>query len=314
VAGVQGDGEGVTPFGEEERALLDRYLDHLRVERGLADSTLESYGRTVSAYLTFLAARKRPLARAGRDEVRRWLRGCRERGLRPSTLRGRLVAVRSFHRYLLREEGWKSDPTENLESPRVRRPLPAHLTLDEVESLLSAPDATTTLGARDAALLQLLYATGLRVSELLLLETANVDLEAGLLRTVGKGRKERVVPMGREAAEGIRSYASGARRELLRRAPGGRSRHLFLSVRGKPLSRQAFWKSLRAYGRKAGIRGRLHPHLLRHTFATHLLERGAELRSVQAMLGHADISTTQIYTHVTRERLRRLYLEKHPRA
>jgi len=296
---------------DQDLALLDAWTDHLRVERGLALSTVESYAREALRFLDFLAERGRPLERAERADVQDLLAAGKGRGLGPNTLRRRLVALRSLFRFLQAESAWERDPTAELDAPRGWHHLPEQLSLEEVDCLLEAPDTATTLGLRDRAMLEVLYATGLRASELVGLKRADLELEVGYLKTRGKGRKERIVPMGESAVRLVKEYLERARPVLARTSE---SPFLFLSRRGGPLTRQAFWKALKGYGRKAGISRRLYPHLLRHSFATHLLEGGADLRSVQAMLGHADISTTQIYTHVTRERLARLYHEKHPRG
>jgi integrase/recombinase XerD len=222
-----------------------------------------------------------------------------------------LVAARRFFTYLVDEGVRTENPTAHLELPKAWRALPKVMSFDEVEALLAAPDRAEPRGLRDAAMLELLYATGLRVSELVGLKLGDIQLDAGYLRCMGKGSKERVVPMGAQADASLRAYLSNGRPEILGKRRGDA---LFVNVRGGPLSRQGFWKILKAYARTAGIRTPVSPHTVRHSFATHLLENGADLRSVQIMLGHADISTTQIYTHVNRERLRRLYRDFHPRA
>jgi integrase/recombinase XerD len=222
-----------------------------------------------------------------------------------------LVTLRVFFRFAVVEGMMGEDPTLNLESPRVWKSLPVFLSLEQVERLLAEPDIAKPLGKRDAAMLEVLYSTGLRVSELVGLRLAELDLSMGCVRCVGKGNKERLVPLGRKAIEALRLYLGEARAQLLR---GRASPYVFLNHRGTRMTRVGFWKALKAYGRRAGLPPRLSPHKLRHSFATHLLERGADLRAVQVMLGHADISTTQIYTHVTQERLRQIYRTHHPRA
>jgi integrase/recombinase XerD len=221
-----------------------------------------------------------------------------------------LVSVRRFYLFLVQEGVIGADPTAEIVAPKQWKKLPRFLTTEDVDRLLGAPEADRPLGARDRAMLELLYATGLRVSELVRVRSADVNTEMGVLRTIGKGGKHRLVPVGRSALAAIERWGP-ARQKLLR---GRASEFLFLTNRGKPLTRQSFWYRLRYYGRKAGVRAELSPHVLRHSFATHLLERGADLRSVQVMLGHADISTTQIYTHVVRERLRQVFDQHHPRA
>lgn len=291
-------------------AALDRYLDYLVAERGLAGNTVASYRRDLEL-LRRVLGEGRPLEDARREDLLRALRRFREEGRSPRSVARWLAAVRGFFSFLRREGTVTEDPAVTLDSPRPWRTLPRVLTTEEVDRLLAAPDRTSPLGMRDAAMLEVLYATGLRVSELVGLRVANVRIEAGFLRCSGKGERERIVPLGEEAVAAVRDYLSGSRRELLR---GRSSERLFVNHRGGPLTRQGFWKVLRRHAGRAGIRTRLSPHTLRHSFATHLLEHGADLRSVQLLLGHADISTTQIYTHVNRERLRRLYTNFHPRA
>jgi len=222
------------------------------------------------------------------------------------------VTLRNFFRFALREEWMKIDPTLNLDSPKTWKSLPGCLTMDEVDRLLAQPDPATPLGMRNKALLELLYSTGLRVSELLGLRMGDIDMQSGCLRCIGKGDKERLVPVGKQAISAVAAYVRDARPRLIGRRAA--APYIFLNSRGGKLSRVGFWKLLKEYGRKAGLQRKLSPHKLRHSFATHLLERGADLRSVQLMLGHADISTTQIYTHVIQERLKQVYKAHHPRA
>ncbi|MFQ5696200.1 MAG: site-specific tyrosine recombinase XerD, partial [Terriglobia bacterium] len=234
-----------------------------------------------------------------------------QQGLDSRSVARTLVAVRNFFRFLRQEETIRRNPTEHIESPRMWKRLPKFLTVEEVERLLASPEATTPRGRRDKAMLEVLYATGLRVSELVNLKLSDLQLEAGYLRCLGKGNKERVVPLGKKATTALEAYLRGGRPRLAKRRA---SAHLFLSRRGQGMTRHNFWRLLGEQARAAGIRGRLTPHVLRHSFATHLLERGADLRAVQLLLGHADISTTQIYTHVAQERLRQIYRMHHPRA
>jgi integrase/recombinase XerD len=248
--------------------------------------------------------------KAERSDLGRYLRALRARGLSSRSSARALSAMRGFYTFAGAHLGFTSDPTSDLENPKLGFALPKTLTEAEVEALLSAPDAEDPLGLRDRAMLELLYASGLRVSEIVGLPRDRVDLDAGILRVTGKGGRERLVPFGSKAAEWLRRYLSRARGELDR----NRSPHLFLSARGTAMTRQRFWQLVEKYGRAAGIRTRLTPHRLRHSFATHLLEHGADLRALQMMLGHADIATTQIYTQVSRSRLRRVYDEFHPRA
>lgn len=290
---------------------VQAYLHHLEVERGLARNTLASYGCDLRHLLEFLAARRRELVSVDRIEIQAFARAQRRAGNSPRSVARALVAARTFFRFLHREGEIASDPTREVESPRAGVSLPRFLRFDEVERLLEAPEAATPLGCRDRAMLEILYATGARVSELVGLRLDAIDLEIGVVVAHGKGAKERVVPIGARAVEQVRAYLESSRSHLLR---GAASHLLFVNGRGGRMSRQGFWKNLKRYGVACGISNHLSPHVLRHSFATHLLERGADLRSVQQMLGHADISTTQIYTHVNRERLRRLYKAFHPRA
>ncbi len=291
-------------------ALGERYLEHLAVERGLSRNTLDAYARDLAMLAASLGGRIEA-HRASTDDLLRCLRRQRAEGRSSRSIARWLVAVRGFFAFAVAEGAIGSNPAENLEAPRAWRSLPRVLTFTEVEALLASPDCGTPRGARDAAMLEVLYATGLRVSELVSLKLNDLHLDAGYLRCLGKGSKERIVPLGGEAQAAVHRYLAEARPKLL---GGRRSDGLFVSSRGACMTRQAFWKNLKVYGAKAGIGKTFSPHTLRHSFATHLLENGADLRAVQVMLGHADISTTQIYTHVNRERLRRLYEDFHPRA
>jgi integrase/recombinase XerD len=292
-------------------ALVQDFLHHLTVERGLAKNTLLAYGRDLAKFGRFLDYKGRHPRQVRQGEVNEFARRLSREGLNPKSIARALNAVRMFFRYLIVERVVAEDPTASIRAPRTWKSLPRFLTLQEVDDLLGAPDASSPLGLRDAAMVELLYASGLRVSELVSLRVRDLNLDVGYLSCLGKGSKERLVPMGRKAADRLRAYLERARPGLLK---GASSPSLFLNSRGRPISRQGFWKILKKYGREAGVRGRLSPHVLRHSFATHLLERGADLRSVQMMLGHADISTTQIYTHINRERLRKIYKDFHPRA
>jgi integrase/recombinase XerD len=291
------------------RGSLARWLDYLDVERGLARNSLLAYRRDLEALARALG--DRPLEQARREDLLAHLRALRLAGRSPRSVARWLVAVRAFFTWLLAEGIASEDPTAHLDAPRTWRPLPKVLRTEEVEGLLAAPDVSRPRGLRDAAMLEVLYATGLRVSELCGLTLRELHVEGGYLRCTGKGDKERVVPLGEQACAVLQRYLSQARPTLLGKR---RSDVVFLNARGGGLTRQAFWKAIKAYGRKAGITGALSPHVVRHSFATHLLEHGADLRSIQVLLGHADISTTQIYTHVNRERLRRIYEDFHPRA
>lgn len=292
--------------------LCDLYLDFLRTERGLALNTLEAYGRDMRDYLDFLArAGLRDPELVTSDHVGEHLGALARKGISNRSQARHLAAIRGFHLFLMRERYARSDPTEDVETPRILKKLPIFLTLDEVERLLAMPDEKTAAGQRDRAMIEVLYATGLRVSELCGLTTEDINLRDGYLVARGKGSKERLVPLGELAAQKLLAFLKDGRLALLK---GRHGRHLFIGPRGTAITRQGFWKILGRYARAAGIDKKLSPHKLRHSFATHLLERGADLRAVQAMLGHSDISTTQIYTHVDRARARRVYDKAHPRA
>ncbi|HZM70169.1 MAG TPA: site-specific tyrosine recombinase XerD [Candidatus Cryosericum sp.] len=291
--------------------LTDDFLHHLAVERGLASNTLIAYGRDLAKFSRFLARKAKDPRQVRQGEIDEFARDLSRQGLSAKSVARALNAVRMFYRFLIAEKVVSLDPTAQVKAPRTWKTLPRFLTLGEVDNLLAAPDGAHPLGRRDAAMLELLYATGIRVSELVSLRLRDVNLDAGVLSCMGKGRKERMVPLSRAAIGRLRDYLETARPALqkVRNVAA-----LFLNRRGASMTRQGFWKILKAYGASIGLRGKLSPHVLRHSFATHLLERGADLRSVQVMLGHADISTTQIYTHVNRERLKRVYKDFHPRA
>ncbi len=290
---------------------LAAWLDHLRVERGLAENTLAAYENDLRKLAAFAEERRRPLLSLGQGELAEFVASLRGQGLSARSQGRHVHSLRGFFRFAARERLITRDPTENLRPPKAARALPRYLTPSQVEALLAAPDVTDSLGLRDRAILEVMYATGLRASELIGLEGANVDMELGVVRVFGKGRKERLVPLGREARRWVRRYVAEARSRLTKARP---VRVLFVSRRGGALSRMGLWGIVRRHAVTAGVARILTPHVLRHSFASHLLERGADLRALQAMLGHADISTTQIYTHVTRERLRQLYDQFHPRA
>ncbi len=288
---------------------LEAWLDHLAAERGLARNSVAAYRRDLQALSRELKGRA--LASAGQDDLLLVLRRMRVAGRSPRSVARWLVAVRGFFTWLAQEGVIQDNPAARLEPPKVWKTLPKVLDGSDVERLLGAPDRLDPRGARDAAMLEVLYATGLRASELVGLRLGDLRLDAGYLSCVGKGSKERVVPLGAEAIAALSMYLASGRQTLL---AGKRSDAVFVGRSGAPLTRQGFWKLIKAHGRRAGIRASLSPHVVRHSFATHLLENGADLRVVQMLLGHADISTTQIYTHVNRERLKRLYKDFHPRA
>jgi integrase/recombinase XerD len=292
-------------------ALLDHYVTYLRAERNLAAKTVDAYAADVRDYLAELHKRAVLVEAAQRDDVLEHLAFLGKKGLSPRSRARHLAALRGFHRFLEDEKLAPEDPTGDLDTPKHARKLPVFLTVDEVVALLDAPDVKTLAGIRDRAMIEVLYATGLRVSELVSLSINDVNLTDGYLIAFGKGRKERIVPLGKKAIEAIKAWLDGPRSSVLK---ARESKALFVSPRAKPLTRMGFWKLLRRHARGAGINKLISPHKLRHSFATHLVERGADLRAVQAMLGHADLGTTQIYTHVDSRRLRALYDDKHPRS
>lgn len=287
------------------------FLNYVQVERGLAANTVAAYRRDLEKFRRFCQQRKLSPTGVQRQQVVDFLGTLYQQGLDSRSVARMLVTLRNFFRFLRQEGLLRREPTEHIESPRTWKRLPKFLTVEEVERLLASAESGTARGLRDKAMLEVLYATGLRVSELVNLKVPDVQLEEGFLRCLGKGNKERVVPLGKKALAALETYLRQARPRLAKRRA---SAHLFLSQRGQAMTRQNFWRLLRQRARQAGLRSRLSPHALRHSFATHLLERGADLRSVQLLLGHADIATTQIYTHVAQERLRQLYRAYHPRA
>jgi len=289
---------------------LPMFLDFLTVEKGLAKNSLSAYRTDLKHFGHWLADQKKDLETAQRIHVIRYFQALRSAGISARSVARALAAIRGLFRFLVAEKHLKHDPTENIENPKLWTTLPKSMAPADVDALLLAPDRTTSSGLRDAAMLELLYATGLRVSELIHVKVEDVVMDAGFLRTIGKGSKERIVPFGDSARDAIVAYIERGRRDFEKHGDP----HLFLSNRGRPMSRQAFWMKIVSYARQAGITSHISPHVLRHAFATHLLENGADLRSVQMMLGHSDISTTQIYTHVSRARLQKMYDQFHPRA
>jgi len=296
---------------ERDGACVDQFLDALWLESGLSQNTLDAYRGDLRGFSRHLARRRLRLLGAGRAEVMRYLAERARANAGPRSSARLLSALKRFYRWALRENLIGADPTLDVEAPKTGRGLPHSLSEDEVGQLLAAPDVRTRLGLRDRAMLEALYATGLRVSELVRLRFGEVKLGDGVVRVAGKGGRERLVPLGEEAVEWLGRYLADARPQL---AGGGASDFLFLSARAKPLSRQGFWQLIKRHGRRAAIAKPLSPHTLRHAFATHLLNHGADLRTVQALLGHRDLSTTQIYTHVARLRLRELHRKHHPRG
>jgi integrase/recombinase XerD len=289
------------------------FLSYLRVEKGLAQNTILAYGRDLKRFAEFLRKRhKQRMEDVTREDIVDFLSSLYKEKLDSRSVARYLVSLRGLYKFGMMEGTVDIDPTENLESPKVRSSLPTYLRVEEIDKLLQAPNLATPIGLRDRAMLEVLYSTGLRVSELLNLRISDVDMRMGCVRCIGKGDKERLVPIGIEAVE---QYLAQARPKFARpSSPPPHNQSLFLTSIGRRLSRVSIWKILHDYGTRLGLRGRLTPHKLRHSFATHLLEGGADLRSVQLMLGHADISTTQIYTHVVEERLKQIYKAHHPRA
>ncbi|WP_421684046.1 site-specific tyrosine recombinase XerD [Stutzerimonas urumqiensis] len=291
--------------------LIERFLDHLWLEKGLSDNTRSAYRTDLSLFADWLALRSLSLEAAGRDAILDHLAWRFDQAYTARSTARLLSSLRGFYRFLVREQVRASDPTLQVDLPRIGKPLPKAPSEAQIEALLAAPDVDTPLGLRDRTMLEVLYATGLRVSELVGLTLEQVSLRQGLVRTVGKGNKERLVPLGQEAAFWLERYYREARGSLL----GGRPADVvFPSLRGEQMTRQTFWHRIKQHAAVAGITSTLSPHTLRHAFATHLLNHGADLRTVQMLLGHSDLSTTQIYTHVAKARLQALHAEHHPRG
>jgi integrase/recombinase XerD len=291
---------------------VSEFINYLSVERGLAKNTLESYGRDLRQFQKYLDGSQLDIIRnSTRDTILNYLSSLQSKGRSVSTISRNLAAIKSFYQYLVRERHLEKDPALNLESPRPEKKLPRILTVNEVEELLVRPNISLPAGLRDKAMLELLYATGIRVSELTSLNISDVNLDMGYIKCYGKGSKERIVPLGSIAVKCVQEYVAKGRPKLVRSYEEGA---LFVNHHGKRLTRQGFWKIIKKYALEANIIKAITPHTLRHSFATHLLENGADLRSVQEMLGHADISTTQIYTHITKNRLKEVYDKTHPRA
>jgi len=290
---------------------VERFLDSMWSERGLSENTLAAYRADLSGLSRWLESQGVDLMDAQREHLLAFLAWRVQQGARPRSTARQLSSIRRFYRHMLREGKLAEDPTTRIDMPKLGRPLPKSLSEGEVESLLRAPDVAEPLGIRDRAMLELLYATGLRVSELVSVRISQMNLKQGVVRVVGKGNRERLVPVGEEATKWIEKFLTDARLDIL----GGRqSDYLFPTRRSDYMTRQAFWHIIKRYARKSGISKELSPHTLRHAFATHLLNHGADLRVVQMLLGHSDLSTTQIYTHVARERLKELHGQHHPRG
>ena len=292
-----------------EDQLLDEFIGHIKVEKGLSANTIVAYNRDLLTFFEFLETRGITPLQVGQNDLVSFVTEKRPQ-LAARSLARCLVSIRMFYRFCVTEGKITANPARLLGIPKLYQHLPNILSRDEVESLLSQPDDQTVLGKRDKAMLEILYATGLRVTELIGLRMHNINLGAGFIRTLGKGSKERIIPMGGEAIGALKEYLQNGRSALLQKST---SPYLFVTGRGRPMTRQGFWKIIKHHALKAGIASRVTPHTLRHSFATHLLEGGADLRSVQIMLGHSDISTTQIYTHVARERLKEVHEKYHPR-
>ncbi|MBU4252825.1 MAG: site-specific tyrosine recombinase XerD [Candidatus Omnitrophica bacterium] len=309
------------------KELIDSFLDYLSVERALAKNTIVAYRGDLNFYLDFIDKRGIvALSKVTKDDIVEFMLFQKAQGISPASISRRLAAIRMFHRFLARERVLKSDPTTLIDSPKLWKKIPDTLSLNEVEALISQADARDHQGARDKAILETLYATGMRVSELSDLKTNNVNLDIGFLRCIGKGNKERIIPLGKKAIQSIKRYLEFSREHFLNPVRSGaprrgtsngvkqkKSEFLFISRCGAKLSRQSVWKLIKRYALEAKIKKSIKVHTLRHSFATHLLERGADLRSVQEMLGHSDISTTQIYTHIDKERLKTIHKLFHPR-
>lgn len=289
---------------------IDLFLNYLKVEKHLSDNTLQSYGRDLKYFSEYLHTHNViDIEKISEKEILESIADMRARGVHSRSVSRALVTIRSFFRFLIREKVLTDDPSANIEFPKVGQRLPKVLNLQEVDALLAQPKVDTEMGIRDFAMLQLMYATGMRVSELVNVTVNSLNLDGGYIKVFGKGSKERIIPMGLVAMKAIQEYI-----RLIREAKGVVEDHLFIGMRGRKMSRQAFWNRIKAYAKKAGVRINVTPHMLRHSFATHMLDGGADLRSVQTMLGHADVTTTQIYTHVSGQHIKDLYKKFHPRS
>ncbi|MBV5137005.1 site-specific tyrosine recombinase XerD [Staphylococcus chromogenes] len=292
--------------------VVDEYLRFIHIEKGLSENTIAAYRRDLNHYLNYLAAQKiSNLDFIDRQIVQQWFGVLHDEGRSTKSIARFTSTIRSFHQFALREKYAAKDPTVLIETPKYERKLPDVLSIDEIDLLLTTPEISKNNGYRDRTMLELLYATGIRVSELINIEVEDVNLLMGFVKVFGKGNKERIIPLGETVIELLKTYIENVRPQLLKKQV---THTLFLNMQGKPLTRQGIWKIIKQTGAKAGIQKRLTPHTLRHSFATHLLENGADLRAVQEMLGHSDISTTQLYTHVSKTQIRKMYQQYHPRA
>ena len=293
------------------KKLLDEFINYLSVERGLSKNTIASYKSDLASFLNYLELKGfSSVDKIKRDDITKYLMNLKDKGLSSNSISRALVSIKMFYKFLAQERFIKDDIAGILESPKLIRPLPNVLNVVEVEKLLKSPDIREWMGIRDKAALELMYATGMRVSEMVDLPTSTLNLDVGFIKCKGKGDKERMVPIGSQAKNAISRYMKTVRPSLLKNRTDN---HLFLSRLGKRVSRQSFWKMIKKYAKRARIKKEITPHTLRHSFATHLLERGADLRVVQEMLGHADIATTQVYTHINKERLKSIHRQFHPR-
>ena len=290
--------------------LIEQFLDYLTVERGLAKNTIESYRRDLLKYQEYLKRKGAVVEKIARSDIQNFLLYIKDKGLSSSSIARNLVAIKVFYRFLVREGFIKDDPASVLDSPKLWKRLPDVLSIDEIQGLMDAPDLSNWMGIRDKAVLELMYATGMRVSEVADLRMDGLNLDLGFVRCKGKGQKERIVPIGRTASKALAFYLEKVRPPLLK---GKVSQHVFITRLGMRMSRQSFWKMIKKYVAAANIKKKITPHTLRHSFATHLLERGADLRVVQELLGHANIATTQIYTHINKDRLKSIHAKYHPR-
>jgi integrase/recombinase XerD len=293
------------------KEFIASFLDYLSVERGLAKNTIMAYREDLEAYSAFLSGKGvTSVSASGKNDIINFMFSQKDHGIAANSIARRLAAIRMFYRFLVRERVLKDDPTSLIDSPKLWKKIPETLSVNEIEALLAQPEARTLQGIRDRAILETLYATGMRVSEAVNLKVDDLNLDVGFLRCIGKGNKERVIPLGKKAISSVSKYLASVRPALLKKRS---SDSLFVSRLGSKISRQSFWKLIKRYAKQARIKKPMKPHTLRHSFATHLLEHGADLRSVQEMLGHSNIATTQIYTHINKDRLKAIHKMYHPR-